>query len=139
MQNGKKEITVSARIDCLPEVMALVDTFMEENDIPPKVSIHIDVAVDEIFSNIANYAYGDGEGEATVGIEMLENPAAVELTFKDSGMQFNPLEKSDPDVTLSAEERQIGGLGIYMVKKSMNEVSYESSDGMNILRIKKNI
>ena len=97
------------------------------------------VAVEELFVNIAHYAYSPGTGSATIGVEILKDPAAIAITFTDRGKPFDPLAKEDPDITLSAEERQIGGLGIYMVKKSMDEVVYEYKDGQNILRIKKNL
>ena len=98
-----------------------------------------DVAIDELFGNIAHYAYSPETGPATVGVEVRENPMAVIITFMDHGIPYDPLEKEDPDVTLSLEERQIGGLGIYMVKKSMDEITYEYKDGQNILKIKKNL
>lgn len=139
MQNGKKEITVSAKVDNLPEVMEFIDGYLEDNEISPKVQMQMDIATDELFSNIANYAYGEESGEAIVSIEITDNPATVEIVFKDFGTPFNPLDKEDPDVTLSAEEREIGGLGIFMVKKSMDEMKYEYADGMNILKINKNI
>mgnify|MGYP003080580628 CR=1 FL=1 len=99
----------------------------------------IDIAIDEVFSNIAHYAYHPSVGSATVKIEVIEEPMSVVITFIDGGTPYNPLEKEDPDITLSAEEREIGGLGIFMVKKSMDSIDYEYKDGQNILRIKKNI
>ncbi len=97
------------------------------------------MAIDELFGNIANYAYNPDIGTATVRVEVTENPLAVVITFIDNGVPYDPLAKSDPDITLSAEEREIGGLGIYMVKKSMDDISYEYKDGKNFLKIKKNI
>ena len=104
-----------------------------------KAQIQIDVAIDEVFSNIANYAYGAGTGEATVRFETMDAPKSVRLTFIDTGVAYNPLEAPDPDVTLAADERQMGGLGVYLVKKTMDDVSYEHVDGRNIRRITKNI
>ena len=101
--------------------------------------MQIDIAIDELFSNIAHYAYHPGVGPATVRVEVVEDPMAVVITFIDEGVPYDPLSTEDPDTSLSAEERQIGGLGIYMVKKSMDEVVYEYKEGRNILRIKKNI
>ena len=106
---------------------------------PMKAQIQIDVAIDELFGNIAHYAYAPEKGPATVRIEVKENPLAVVITFIDNGKPFDPLNSEDPDITLSAEDRQIGGLGIYMVKKSMDEISYEYKDGQNILKIKKHL
>ena len=101
-----------------------------------KFNSSIDIAIDELFGNIAHYAYGKDTGEATVRVEVTEEPSVI-ITFIDSGIPYNPLEKPDPDVAQSLEERQIGGLGIFMVKKSMDDITYEYKDGQNILRIKK--
>lgn len=101
--------------------------------------MQIDIAIDELFGNIAHYAYNPDIGSATVRVEVKENPLAVIVTFIDHGVQYDPLATEDPDTTLSTEERKIGGLGIYIVKKSMDEITYEYKDGQNILTIKKNI
>ena len=101
--------------------------------------MQIDIAIDELFGNIAHYAYNPEVGNATVRVEVSEDPLAVIVTFIDNGIPYDPLRKDDPDITLSAEEREIGGLGIYLVKKSMDEISYEYKNGQNILKIKKNI
>ena len=101
--------------------------------------IAIDVAVEELFVNITSYAYEQGEGVAVVQISVHEDPLSVEITFIDNGVQYDPLAKEDPDVTLSAKERKKGGLGIFMVKNTMDNVSYEYKDGKNILTIKKNL
>ena len=133
------KLTVEAKTENLEEVLGFVDRHLEAMDCSPKVSVQIDVAVEELFVNIAHYAYSPGTGSATIGVEILKDPAAIAITFTDRGKPFDPLAKEDPDITLSAEERQIGGLGIYMVKKSMDEVVYEYKDGQNILRIKKDL
>ena len=133
------KLTVEAKTENLEEVLGFVDRHLEAMDCSPKVSVQIDVAVEELFVNIAHYAYSPGTGSATIGVEILKDPAAIAITFTDRGKPFDPLAKEDPDITLSAEERQIGGLGIYMVKKSMDEVVYEYRDGQNILRIKKDL
>ena len=104
-----------------------------------KARRQIDVAIDELFGNIARYAYSPDVGKATVRFSVEENPLEVTITFIDNGIPFNPLEKSNPDTHLSAEERPIGGLGIFLVKKSMDLVEYEYKNGQNILKIKKNI
>lgn len=132
-----KEITLEARIENLPEVTAFVDRSLEELSCPVKAQMQLDVAVDELFSNIAYYAYGSETGMASVGIEIQKAPRAVILTFTDFGVPYNPLQNKDPDITLSAEERQLGGLGIYMVKKSMDEMEYQYDNGKNILKITK--
>ena len=132
-----KELTVAASIDNVSAVTEFVDAQLEALDCPMKAQMQIDIAIDELFSNIAFYAYGDGEGEATIRFEELEAPRAVRITFIDSGIPYNPLAAEDPDTTLSAEERKIGGLGVFMVKKSMDELDYEYKDGKNILTIQK--
>ena len=133
------EITVKALVDNLGTVTDFVDDFLDSCDCPMKVQMQIDIAIDEIFSNICHYAYGDSVGEATIRVEFEDASAckAIALTFIDEGVPYNPLEKEDPDTTLSAEDRKIGGLGIYMVKKNMDEMEYEYSDGKNILSMKK--
>ena len=98
-----------------------------------------ELTVDELFSNIVHYAYHPEIGPATVCVEVVEEPLSVIITFIDQGVPYDPLAKADPDVTLSAEERDIGGLGIYIVKKNMNEITYEYKDGKNILKIRKEI
>ena len=132
-------MTIEAKVDNLNEVLAFVDEKLEENDCPMKVQMQIDVAVEEIFVNIASYAYNPEIGAATICCEVSGDPLVVTISFMDSGVPYDPLAKEDPDVTLSAEERQIGGLGIYMVKKSMDNVSYEYKDGQNIFTIKKSL
>lgn len=134
-----KELTVDATIENVAAVTAFVDEQLDQLDCPMKTQYQVDVAIDELFGNIAHYAYNPEIGVATVRVEVTENPLAVVITFIDNGVPYDPLAKEDPDITLSAEERGIGGLGIYMVKKSMDDVSYEYRDGKNILRIKKNI
>jgi len=134
-----KEITIEARLENLDEMLAFVDGCLEEMDCPMKTQLQIDVAAEEIFVNVASYAYQPGVGSATIKVEQEQDPRAVVITFSDHGVPYNPLAKEDPDITLSAEERKIGGLGIFMVKKSMDDMSYEYKDEMNILRIKKKL
>lgn len=134
-----KELNISATVENIAAVTAFVDEQLEELDCPMKTQLQVDVAIDELFGNIAHYAYNPEVGAATVRVEVTDDPLAVVITFIDNGVPYDPLAKADPDVTLSAEEREIGGLGIYMVKKSMDDISYEYKNGQNILRIKKHI
>lgn len=134
-----KELTISATIENIVVVTDFVDEQLEQLDCPMKTLVQVNVAIDELFGNIANYAYNPEIGAATVRVEVTENPLAVVITFIDNGVPHDPLAKDDPDITLGVEERQIGGLGIYMVKKTMDDISYEYKDGQNVLRIKKNI
>lgn len=134
-----KEITLDAKLGNLDEVLAFVDSRLEELECPVKAQMQIDVAVEEIFVNIASYAYEGQPGSATIRMEVRQNPKSAEITFLDRGIPYNPVEKEDPDVSLPIEKRRIGGLGIYMVKKSMDEMLYERRDGYNILTIIKKI
>ena len=134
-----KELNIVATVENIEVVTAFVNEQLEALDCPMKAQIQIDIAIDELFSNIAHYAYNPEVGNATVRVEVSEDPLAVVITFIDNGIPYDPLAKEDPDITLSAEERKIGGLGIYMVKKSMDDVTYEYKDGQNILAIKKNL
>lgn len=132
-----KELTIAATVENIEAVTDFVNQQLEELACPMKAQMQINIAIDELFSNIAHYSYNPEIGQATVRLEVMENPLAVSITFIDNGVPYDPLSKEDPDLTLSAEERQIGGLGIYMVKKSMDEITYEYKDGQNILSIKK--
>ncbi|WP_022761184.1 ATP-binding protein [Butyrivibrio sp. AD3002] len=130
-----KEITLEAKVEKLNDLLAIVDEELENAGCTMKVQMQIDVAVEEIFVNIASYAYSDGSGDATILIDVDQNASKATITFIDSGFAYNPLEREDPDTTLSAEERKIGGLGIFIVKKSMDEVSYKREDNKNIFTI----
>lgn len=134
-----KELTVNAAVENIEVVTDFVNEELEKLDCPVKARRQIDIAIDELFGNIARYAYSPDVGKATVRFSVEENPLEVTITFIDNGIPFNPLEKSNPDTHLSAEERPIGGLGIFLVKKSMDMVEYEYKNGQNILKIKKNI
>jgi anti-sigma regulatory factor (Ser/Thr protein kinase) len=134
-----KELTIDAAVENIAEVTAFVDSELEALDCPVKVQMQIDIAIDELFGNIAHYAYHPEVRPATVRVEVLENPLSVVITFIDNGVPYDPLKTKEPDITLSAEERMIGGLGIYMVKKTMDDIAYEYREGQNILRIKKSI
>ena len=134
-----KEMTIAATVENIGAVTDFVDEQLEALDCPMKAQMQINIAIDELFGNIAHYAYNPDVGEATVRVEVIEEPLSVVITFIDGGVPYDPLSADDPDVTLSAEERGIGGLGIFMVKKSMDEISYRYEDGKNILSIRKNI
>ena len=134
-----KELTIEATPENVDTVIEFVDEQLEEYGCGMKEQMAIDVAIDELFANIAHYAYNPEIGYATVRVDVLKDPLSVEVTFIDNGRQYDPLAKEDPDTTLSVEDRPIGGMGILIVKKSMDAVSYEYKDGKNILTIKKNI
>ena len=134
-----KELTTPATVENIEKVTEFVNGQLEEINCPIKAKMQIDIAIDELFGNIAHYAYNPETGPATVRVEVTETPISVIVTFIDHGIPYDPLKKDDPDVTLSAEERAIGGLGIFMVKKTMDEITYEYKDGQNILSIRKDL
>ena len=140
---GSREgsLTLAARTENLNQVLAFIDGHLEAHGCPLRVQRQIEIAAEEIFVNIANYAYtlpgtgAPGTGSATIRLSVENGTAA--LSFIDSGIPYNPLAKDDPDLPLPASERPIGGLGIYMVKKSMDSVAYERRDGKNIFTMRK--
>ena len=135
-----RELVIEADRSNMPQVQAFIDKQLEEIDCPLMTQTVIDIAVEELFVNIASYAYDSGTGMAVVQVTVHEDPLSVEITFIDNGRQYDPLAKADPDTTISsAKQRKKGGLGIFMVKKSMDNVNYEYKDGKNILTIKKNL
>ena len=134
-----KEMTIEAATENIHTVTDFVLAELDKRDCPIKAQTQIAIVIDELFGNIARYAYTPDIGEATVQLEIEEQPLSVIITFIDHGVPFNPLEQENPDVTAPAEDRKIGGLGIYLVKKTMSMVEYEYRNGQNILRVKKNI
>ena len=134
-----KEKIFSATKDSLSEVMAFTEECLESFECPMKNSMAICVAVEEIFINIANYAYSDGNGNASLSFGFDKNERLLTLVLKDNGIPFNPLEKDEPDITLSADDREIGGLGIFITKKTMDTVSYSYENNQNILTMTKKI
>jgi len=133
------EIEIKALTENLQELISFVDGHLEDMGVSMKAQMQIDIAVEELFVNIAHYAYAPDVGEAVISVAKDKEKNQISITFADSGKPYNPLEKLDPDVTLSAEERSIGGLGIFMVKKSMDDMHYEYKDGQNILTITKRL
>ena len=134
-----KEMVIDAKRENLPSVLAFVDEQLEAAECPMLTQTSIDVAVEEVFVNIASYAYDTETGTVVVQVTVLKDPLSVEITFIDNGNPYDPLAKKDPDVTLPREKRKKGGLGIFMVKKTMDDVTYEYKDGKNILTIKKKL
>ena len=132
-----EKITVEATLENLQTVVDFATERLEARDCSMKTVMQMELVIEEIFVNIASYAYNPEIGPATFCIEFEENPDAVLMTFIDGGKPYNPLEQEEPDTTLALEERDIGGLGIFLVKKNVDEISYEYADGKNILRMKK--
>lgn len=134
-----KELNLEATLENVETVTRFVEEQLEAVGCPIKAQMQINIAIDELFSNIARYAYNPETGPATVRVEVMKEPMEVVITFIDNGVPYDPLSREDPDTTLSAEERDIGGLGIFLVKKNMDEVAYEYKNGQNILRIRKDL
>ena len=132
-----KELQVQATLENYEQVSAFVEAELEQLDCPLPVQLQVGMAVEELYGNIANYAYNPEVGPATIQVEVTENPLCVIITVLDQGKPYDPLKHEDPDITLSLDEREVGGLGIFMVKKTMDDVKYEYVDGKNILTIRK--
>ena len=131
------EFVIEATRENLPKVISFVNEHLEAADCNMRTQIQIDIAVEELFINIASYAYDPEIGTAVVQVTVTDEPLSVEITFIDNGRQYDPLAKEDPDITLPINKRKKGGLGIFMVKKSMDDIHYEYADGKNILNIKR--
>ena len=131
--------TFPAKVDALSDILGFVDQTLETYECPMKIQTAICVAIEEVFVNVAHYAYGDGEGDMTLGISFDEESREITFRRADKGVPFDPLKKPDPDITLSAEEREIGGLGIFITKKTMDTVTYAYENGENILTMIKKI
>lgn len=134
-----KTLIVPAALDQLERVQSFVEELLEDVDCPMRELFQINVAVEEIFVNIASYAYPEGGGEAEISVEVAENPRRVIVCFRDGGTPFDPLQKEDADTSPEALERRTGGLGILMVKKTMTAMRYERLDGKNVLTIEKEL
>jgi anti-sigma regulatory factor (Ser/Thr protein kinase) len=132
-----KELKIEARIENLDTILAFVNVELEKVQCSPKIRRQIFIVTEELFVNIAHYAYTPALGFAIIRIMVSESEICLE--FEDSGRPYNPLAKVDPDITASAEDRPIGGLGIFMVKKIMDTVEYRYDGDRNLLLIKKTI
>ena len=134
-----KTLKVPAVVEQLETVQKFVDTALEANDCPRKAQLQIDIAVEEIFVNIASYAYHPETGSAEIRLDVCEDPLRVVIQFLDNGVPFDPLAGEDADTSPEALQSRVGGLGILMVKKSMDAVKYSYEDGKNILTIEKEL
>ena len=132
-----RNLIVPANLDHLAEVTAFVDEELEKFGCPMRVQLQIQLAIEEIFVNIVSYAYHPKNGEAEVRCEVLEDPLRVVIQFLDGGTPFDPLAREDADTSREALESRIGGLGILLVKKTMDDVKYVYENGKNILTIRK--
>ena len=134
-----KELVLEAATDCTDILIDFLNEQLALCDCPRKTRVQLDVAAEEIFVNIAKYAYDGGKGSVMVRTQFTESPLCLHLTFIDKGKAFNPLREKEPALDLPGNERQVGGLGIYIVKNSMDAVAYCYEDGQNIFTIQKTI
>lgn len=133
-----EQLTIEATVDNLPRVTEFIVSSLEEMNCKPKILLQMELVIEELFVNVAHYAYRPDVGKCTVQKEIETSPPrSITMTLIDSGIPYNPLEHEDPDTSLGVEEREIGGLGIFLVKKNVDEISYIYKDGQNILRFKK--
>ena len=131
--------TFPAKIESLNEVLGFVEEMLEGFECPMKIQMAICVAIEEVFVNIAHYAYPESVGDMTLHIGLDEESRAITFRVTDKGVPFDPLKRPDPDITLSAEEREIGGLGIFIAKNTMDSLTYAYENGENILTMIKKI
>ena len=134
-----KTLTIPAAVDQLDTAQAFIDQMLDSTTCPLETRLLLQISVEELFVNIASYAYAPDKGRATVRVEVSGDPVTVTITFIDHGIPYDPLSRQDPDVTKPAEDREIGGLGIFLTRKIMDDLSYEYADGKNILTLKKNL
>ena len=135
--SSKQTLCVDAKLDHYADVIAFIDKLLEQNGCDEENRLQVQLAVDEIFTNIATYAYGAEGGKVEISFSCKDGIA--EITFADSGTPYDPLKKDDPDITLSPEEMQIGGLGIFIAKNNMDAISYRYENNRNILTMSKRI
>ena len=131
--------TFPANTEALPDILGFVEETLEGYGCPMKLQMSLCVAIEEVFVNIANYAYTGGEGHVTLGIGFDAPDGTITFRMTDQGIPFDPLKKPDPDITLSAEDRDVGGLGIFITKKTMDCVTYTYENKQNILTMIKKI
>ena len=129
--------TFPAKTESLSEIIGFVEETLEGFECPIKTQTAICVAIEEVFVNVAHYAYPDGEGDMSLHIGFDDQSRAITFRMTDKGVPFDPLANPDPDITLSAEERDIGGLGIFITKKTMDTVAYTYENSKNILTMTK--
>ena len=131
--------TFPAKTEALSDILGFVDQMLDSFGCPMKIQTAVCVAIEELFVNVAHYAYGDSEGDVILGIGFDEVNRAVTFRMTDKGIPFDPLKKADPDITQPAETREIGGLGIFIAKKTMDAITYAYANGENILTMIKKI
>ncbi len=133
------ELRIIASTEHLSQVTDFIEQHLDQVNCPPKIRMQVLMAVEEIYVNIAHYAYGSGQGDAILRTVLTSDPDAITITFADNGKPYNPLQQKDPDLTLPASRRPIGGLGIFLTKKFMDQLSYSYQDGQNIFTMTKRL
>ncbi|MFI3175337.1 MAG: ATP-binding protein [Bacillota bacterium] len=131
-----KHCKLEADVSSLSTLISFLEVELEREEISVKIVNQMFIVAEEIFVNIAHYAYAK-RGMVDIFLEINAEIRQIEMTFQDSGIPFDPLAKPDADITLSSEERGIGGMGILMVKKMTDSLSYRFENGNNILHLKK--
>ncbi|MDR1250162.1 MAG: ATP-binding protein [Treponema sp.] len=129
----EREITLSAELDNLDQLLEWTETILEDYSCPARIAQQLAVATEEIFVNIARYAYAERTGDVTVRIGRAGDVLAAQ--FEDGGIPFDPLDWPNPKTTGSIEERSIGGRGIFLVKKLSDRVAYRRFEDKNLLTI----
>ena len=129
------KIVLESKMENIKKVIEFVNSKIEKCNFKEKEKLEINIAIDELFGNIVKYAYGEEVGIVEVQVKVKENPLEVEITFIDSGTKYNPLEREEPNIEANLNERKIGGLGIFIARKLMDEIKYEYKDGKNVLSI----
>ena len=133
------KLTVPAKIENLQKVMDFLGDQLDSVDYVMKARLQLELSIEEAYVNIVNYAYELEEGEVIICCNVDESPLKVTMQFIDYGKPYNPLKNQDPDISLNAEEKEIGGLGIFLIKKNVDDISYKYHDGKNILTIQKKL
>ena len=136
-----KEIKVEATIENLAKVFTFLQESLDKCDVPSKVKRQIKLCVEEVYMNITHYAYNPDTGLAKIGVDLVggDDPAKIVISFADEGRPYDPLGKEDPDLDLGLDDTPIGGLGIYLVKTTMDNMAYERKDGQNLLTLEKDL
>lgn len=135
-----KSITVPSKADRLYEVQDFVNSCLSGSGASEKVVLQLQLVVEEIFINIANYAYRPpGSGDVDISCTVEEDVMKVTLRFVDRGPEFDPLKRPDPDVGADPADRPIGGLGIFLVKNNVDGIAYRRDGDKNILTVEKRI
>lgn len=133
----KEKIVLSARVGSIPRAVEFVVGYLRSNNVVDGCADKIAIVVDEIFSNIASYAYKDEAEDVTIICSYVDSSREFTITFVDTGSEYNPLNTPEPDVTLPLEKRKIGGLGLFIVKKFMDKLIYKRKGNENVLVLKK--